>query len=246
MKYQIRFLLCACVLFMMAGGYAQAATYNISYSGTFTSIFDTDGNAGGSFSPGTGINIGDTFNGTFILNTGSTAIGDSSSTPPIYTSYNFVGAQTPNLTLNGTETVSLKPKAGLAVVDNVNTALLPTYYAGGVRDSGFDPLPGSADFLLFYTDEQGFDATTNTGYEIILAMFDPNGTAFSGTGIPDPLSPLSNSFLIYLETINGTTQAAGFGPISNPTISAVPIPAAAWLFGSGLLGLIGFARRKKV
>ena len=29
------------------------------------------------------------------------------------------------------------------------------------------------------------------------------------------------------------------------TVSAVPIPAAVWLFGSGLLGLIGVARRKK-
>jgi hypothetical protein len=29
------------------------------------------------------------------------------------------------------------------------------------------------------------------------------------------------------------------------TLSAVPVPAAAWLFGSGLLGLIGIARRKK-
>jgi hypothetical protein len=28
------------------------------------------------------------------------------------------------------------------------------------------------------------------------------------------------------------------------TISAVPVPAAVWLFGSGLLGLIGIARRK--
>ena len=27
-------------------------------------------------------------------------------------------------------------------------------------------------------------------------------------------------------------------------VSAVPVPAAIWLFGSGLLGLIGFARRK--
>ena len=27
--------------------------------------------------------------------------------------------------------------------------------------------------------------------------------------------------------------------------SPVPIPAAVWLFGSGLLGLIGVARRKK-
>jgi len=29
-------------------------------------------------------------------------------------------------------------------------------------------------------------------------------------------------------------------------ISAVPVPAAAWLFGSGLIGLIGVAKRKKV
>ncbi|MGV7235579.1 MAG: VPLPA-CTERM sorting domain-containing protein [Nitrosomonadaceae bacterium] len=28
-------------------------------------------------------------------------------------------------------------------------------------------------------------------------------------------------------------------------VTAIPIPAAAWLFGSGLLGLIGIARRKK-
>ena len=28
-------------------------------------------------------------------------------------------------------------------------------------------------------------------------------------------------------------------------VSAIPVPAAAWLFGSGLLGLIGIARRKQ-
>ena len=29
-------------------------------------------------------------------------------------------------------------------------------------------------------------------------------------------------------------------------ISAVPIPGAVWLFGSGLLGLLGFKKRKAV
>ncbi|MCW9006033.1 MAG: VPLPA-CTERM sorting domain-containing protein [Gammaproteobacteria bacterium] len=28
--------------------------------------------------------------------------------------------------------------------------------------------------------------------------------------------------------------------------TVVPVPAAVWLFGSGLIGLAGFARRKKV
>jgi hypothetical protein len=33
--------------------------------------------------------------------------------------------------------------------------------------------------------------------------------------------------------------------LDNVMVNAIPIPAAAWLFGSGLLGLIGMARRKK-
>ena len=40
---------------------------------------------------------------------------------------------------------------------------------------------------------------------------------------------------------------SGIDSLSNPTLSieAVPVPAAVWLFGSGLVGLIGVARRKK-
>lgn len=33
--------------------------------------------------------------------------------------------------------------------------------------------------------------------------------------------------------------------IRNADVSTVPVPAAVWLFGSGLIGLIGIARRKK-
>lgn len=29
-------------------------------------------------------------------------------------------------------------------------------------------------------------------------------------------------------------------------VSEVPVPAAVWLFGSGLVGLMGFKRRKKI
>jgi hypothetical protein len=40
-------------------------------------------------------------------------------------------------------------------------------------------------------------------------------------------------------------HTAAFQGTLTPQVSQVPIPAAAWLFGSGLLGLVGIARRKK-
>ncbi len=43
----------------------------------------------------------------------------------------------------------------------------------------------------------------------------------------------------------GTGGGYGAAYIIEYEPSAVPIPAAVWLFGSGLLGLIGFSRRKK-
>ena len=43
-------------------------------------------------------------------------------------------------------------------------------------------------------------------------------------------------------TIFRTVDFAYF--LNSSNVSAVPIPATAWLFGSGLIGLIGFARRK--
>ena len=38
----------------------------------------------------------------------------------------------------------------------------------------------------------------------------------------------------------------GFSHAVNGALTSVPVPAAVWLFGSGLIGLIGMARRKKV
>lgn len=42
------------------------------------------------------------------------------------------------------------------------------------------------------------------------------------------------------------TDAGGIGiSLRDVSVNAVPVPAAVWLFGSGLIGLIGIARRKK-
>jgi len=87
--------------------------------------------------------------------------------------------------------------------------------------------------------------------------------ALSPTGTNDSLSghPLSDVRIGYTVTsgtlIAGATIHNQFGGqftveegdfgirIDDVSFNAVPIPAAVWLFGSGLLGLVGIARRKK-
>lgn len=77
---------------------------------------------------------------------------------------------------------------------------------------------------------------------------DPNvWTTYNFTGYAGP--DTSGGITLQLNAACG----AGAGCVSDyfidnvsisADVSAVPVPAAAWLFGSGLLGLIGIARRK--
>jgi len=55
-----------------------------------------------------------------------------------------------------------------------------------------------------------------------------------------------SSNLVVLNSFFADTSVELFPTLIDGTVnvSAVPIPAAVWLFGSGLLGLIGVARRK--
>jgi hypothetical protein len=63
------------------------------------------------------------------------------------------------------------------------------------------------------------------------------------TTMPSPsLNPLLNEAVTIPET-GDWLDADGID--IGVRISAVPVPAAAWLFGSGLLGLVGIARKKK-
>ena len=69
-----------------------------------------------------------------------------------------------------------------------------------------------------------------------------DGSLFSSNSFPDPFPTLSDFDFGQLLINTSTTNFASldvFEPI-------VPIPAAAYLFSSGLLGLIGIARRKSV
>ena len=59
------------------------------------------------------------------------------------------------------------------------------------------------------------------------------------------VADLSSDTIYTLRTAFNFNAANGVTAAATTSVTVVPIPAAAWLFGSGLIGLIGLARRKK-
>ena len=85
-----------------------------------------------------------------------------------------------------------------------------------------------------------FDWNTNNGIPVLTIYDCPvsGGGACTGASLPMANGPFSGSE----PGFNGSTMDDF--PVSGG--SSVPVPAAVWLMGSGLLGLVGVARRRKV
>ena len=88
--------------------------------------------------------------------------------------------------------------------------------------------------------------STQQSYSATMAEF----AGLAGLDDTDPIAKMSLSFLArgsfsFGGNIQPNVRSGGDVWFDNVSVSAVPIPAAAWLFGSGLLGMIGMARRKK-
>ena len=77
------------------------------------------------------------------------------------------------------------------------------------------------------------DTLTLTGSDhFILGISTDGGTSWSGDTSVTPLG--ANSY----------TVSFSDGSVLEVDVAIVPVPAAVWLFGSGLLGLVGVARRR--
>ena len=116
----------------------------------------------------------------------------------------------------------------------------------------------NAAALYQYIGELGGALNGSVGYQ---AWVDTTNTAFgTGTLLGDISDTVSGGFS--LASINGNAAIASGVPYSltlfatmtldaaqmgslDASLTEVPVPAAVWLFGSGLLGLFGFSSRKK-
>ena len=107
----------------------------------------------------------------------------------------------------------------------------------------------------------GGNFTKNGGIKFILGTgVDFNNNEFSANGQKINLANIFNDTLLTSLTgsnllvsgLNGviqnwlvTASMASAAPLVSEPVSAVPVPAAVWLFGTGLLGFTGFSRKRK-
>jgi len=128
-----------------------------------------------------------------------------------------------------------------------NTTNAPGCVTGNcmnVAVSGFLPV------IVDTTDNQ-FDYTANDGggaWSIPAVDGGPatNTSGIAGSPFVDgPFTGFNPNFDIASMTFASQDAAGSIARLDLGPVPAVPVPAAVWLFGSGLLGLVGVARRKK-
>lgn len=226
---------------------AQASLYNIKFSGVFESILDSNGNTGGAFDPSIqpslAPSIGDSFSGRLQLDTSDLSSISSIAGSVLYESSE--GFVSHNLVIDGVS-ISLTRKTRLGVIDNgdLNPLSFAALYRGGVRESGFDPVPTSIDLLSVHTPE--ISLANETGFQADFVTFDPTGLALTGTSVPAPFSLLSNSFFLFEQYDNTIGVAAAFAKLTSASVQPVPEPATFVLIGFGLLGLRAVRQRKTI
>ena len=126
------------------------------------------------------------------------------------------------------------------LMSNALYATFPAYPVPATIYTGATPLPG---FML---------EIPPAGAALRLGSGQVQLPATAGVFMLDALNagasdPTNRGAQIKFDFINPTTWSATNGLITGSPLAftVVPIPSAIWLFGSGLIGLIGIARRKK-
>ena len=144
----------------------------------------------------------------------------------------------------------------------------PVAGSGTVNDAGamdldFAGRTGSAEFFGYLgtpawniDDSSRVPLSTNTDAQFTtgsMSAYVPDTASdialtLAGSGLSDNGDGTYSATLVSVSNIGevwGSFSGTPYSEVYNVTVSAIPVPAAVWLFGSGLLGLVGIARRRK-
>ena len=106
---------------------------------------------------------------------------------------------------------------------------------------------GLTDLANTYNTETGMTAANFLGFlpgdVCCSGSYDPNSFLSAGVGDLHYMTLWGADFTgdVFAGSYNGSTV----GMDMRLELSAVPIPAAVWLFGTALIGLVGFGKRRK-
>jgi len=144
-----------------------------------------------------------------------------------------------------------EPNPAANIIKQAN--LLPgTWLGGETIDIQFD-LKGSAAaggvfFVEFFNELDGGGVGPGSGILAVIASPTADWSTYNYSTTANA-SATGGITLQFNSTCGADANCVADFTIDNVSImadvSAVPVPAAVWLFGSGLLGLVGVARRKK-
>ncbi len=147
--------------------------------------------------------------------------------------------------LDGTQTIALVAGVNTVLGFHVETPASTNYEAWNFTLASGQSI---SEINITYDDPQGaFNQYPNQGvYSVTgpggLLIFETiDGDLFQTDTYSPELKDVGN----YLVELTGDFVYPQTNWSVDFTVSQVPLPAAAWLFGAGLLGLIGIARRKK-
>jgi hypothetical protein len=222
------------LMLLLTSGAASAAIIN--FSGQLDVI---DDNGGARYSGSTPTQV---FSGSFSYGLESEATTDIN----FPGDYNFTSPPYGGLITNGVTTTSgsTTEPVQVTVDDNVvldlDTANLLNTLLGTSLSNG--SIVDIADIDTTFVSAT--DVRTTFGLSFI--SLDPgawDGVDFANFPVESGNFDHSIFFISEVDALDNPLFD-GLGVLD--TVAVVPIPAAVWLFGSGLLGLIGIARRKKV
>jgi len=226
---------------------AAPATWNITVDldsadhvdGTFAAMFTTGDSIQGSFTFDT-----DELNASWSRTTPSTVPGHE-----FTARYEFAGAPYGVSVNSGDASFAFTNNAPMGVIINNDLALTAAETNGFIADGTYDwlELLGSTtqDYCPLASCTSPDDYIPANGQEWTLGIVASDASWFAdGSLIPDGL-PGSHTLLLVGIDFDATGNETGVlvAAVDAANLSAVPVPAAFWLFGSGLLLLARTARR---